>query len=105
MDITVKAVNGTKVTDNRCQAFHRIVRIAHYPTRQEQSLDVVATIELHGDFLELGDGERGALDVVGATVDAVGTVVHAVVRQHHLQQRDATPVIGKRVADAHTAHG
>ena len=84
VDVAVEAVNGAKVAHNSCQAFHRIVRIAHYPTRQEQSFDVVATIELHGDFLEFGDGERGTLDVVGATVNAVGTVVHAVISEHDL---------------------
>ena len=93
-----------EVTRNGSQSFHGVVRIAHYPTRQEKSLDVVATIELHCDLFQFADGERCPLDIIRAAVDAVGTVVHTIVGQHDLQQRDTPSIICKRVADAHTSY-
>ena len=105
VDVAIKVMNGTQVAHNGRQPFHRVVGIAHHPTRQEQPLDVVATIELHRDFLEFRNGECGTRDVVRPSIDAVGAVVFAIVCQHDLQQRDAAAVVGKRMADAHTAHG
>ena len=103
VDVAVEAVDGPQVAGNSREALHRVVGIAHHAAAEEQALDVVAAVELHRNLLQLRDRERRPLDVVRAAVDAVGAVVHAVVGQHHLQQRDASPVVGKRVADAHSA--
>ena len=90
MDVAVEAMYQSQVSGNGCEALHRIVRVTHHTTAEKQSLDIVAPIELHRDLLEFADRECGPFDVVRTTVDAVGAVVHAVVGQHHLQQRDTT---------------
>ena len=104
VDVTIKAMHRPEVARNSCQPLHGVVGIAHHATRQEEPFDVVATIELHRDFLQLADRKRCSLDIVRAAIDAVGAVVHAVVGQHHLQQRDAAAVVGKRMADTHATH-
>ena len=105
VDVAVEAVQRPEVAHDGHQPLHRVVGRAHHTARQKQSLDVVAAIELHHDLLQFRDAERGSRYVVGAAVHAVGAVVAAVVGEHHLEQRDAAPVVGKRVADAHAAHG
>ena len=94
-------MHRTEIAGDGRQTLHGIVGIAHYPTRQEQALDIIATIELHRNLFKFADRERGTLDIVRTAVDAVRTVVHAIIGQHDLQQRDASPVIGKGVADAY----
>ena len=86
MDVAVEAVHGTEVAYNSCQPFHGIVRITHYATRQEQTLNIVATIEFHRNLFEFRNTESSPLDIVRSTVDAVGAVVHAVVGQHDFEQ-------------------
>ena len=86
------------------QALHRVVGIAHHAAAQEEALDVIAAVELDGQVHQLADRQRGARQVVAAAVDAVGTVVDAIVGEHHLEQGDAPPVFGKAMADAHATH-
>ena len=105
VDVAIEVMHRSQIAHNGCEPLHRVVGRSHYPTRQEQSFDIVAAIELHRDLLEFRDGERGTRNVVRPSIDAVGTVVFAIVRQHHLQQRDAAAVVGKRMADAHAANG
>ena len=104
VDVAIEMMHRPQVLGNCHQAFHRVVRIPHHPTAQEKSLDVIPSIELHHNLLQLMHCQRCPFDVVAPSVDAVGTIIHAVVSQHHLQQRDAAPIVGKRVTDAHTAH-
>ena len=104
VDVAIEVMHRPQVLGYRHQTLHRVVRIPHHPTAQEQPLDVVPSIELHHYLLQLMHRQRCPLDIVTPSVDAVGTIIHAVVRQHHFQQRDATSIIRKRVTDAHTSH-
>ena len=105
MDIAIEAVYGAQVFYHAHQAFHRVVGIAHDAGTEEQPLDVVTPVEFHGEFDQFADRKRGAGDVVARAVDAVGTVIHAVVREHHFEQGYAASVVSKAVAYAHSAHG
>lgn len=105
VDVAVEAVHQAQIFGHAHQALHRVVGIAHHAAAQEEALDVIAAVELDGQVHQLADRQRGARQIVAAAVDAVGTVVDAIVGQHHLQQGDAAPVLGKAVADAHAAYG
>ena len=52
----------------------------------EQPFDVVATIELDGQIGKLLGRESCALDLVAASVNAVGTIIDADVGHEHLEQ-------------------
>ena len=100
--VAIKTMYRAEVMDNGRQPFHRIVGVAHHTAAQKESFDIVAAVEFHRDFFQFRDRERGPLDVVCTTVDAVGTVILTVIRQHHLQERNASSVVSKRMADTYT---
>ena len=77
-----------------------VVGIFNDARAEKQPLDVVAPIEGDGQVSQLAGRERGTRRVVGAAVDAIGAVVAAGVAHEHLEQRYATPVRRKAVADA-----
>ena len=104
VDVAIEMMHRPQVLGNCHQAFHRVVGIPHHPTAQEKSLDVVSAIELHHNLLQLMHSQGGTLDIVTPSVDAVGTIIHTIIGQHHFQKRDATSIIRKRVTDAHTSH-
>ena len=85
VDITVEVMHRPQVTHDSHKPLHRVVGRAHHATRQEESLDVIATIELHGYFLQFGYRERCPTNVVRPTIDTIGAVVLAIVGKHHLQ--------------------
>ena len=86
MDVAIEMMHGPQVLGYRHQTFHRVVRISHHPTTQEQALDVVSPVELHHNLLQLMHSQRRPFDVVAPPIDAVGTIIHAIVCQHHLQE-------------------
>ena len=100
MDVPVETVHRAQVAGHADHALHRIVGIADDARREEKPLDVVAAIELDGQFGQFARREGGARNVVAAAVDAVGAVVDADVGEHDLQQRDAASVGREGVADA-----
>ena len=102
VDVAIEAVHGAQVFDHPHQPLHRVIGIAHHARAEEKPLDVVATIELDGQFHQLTDGEGSPRQVVAAAVNAIGTVVDAIVGQHDLQKRDATTIRREAVADAPT---
>ena len=55
MDVAVEAVDEPQVAHDGREPLHRVVRVAHHPTRQKQSLDVITAVELHRDLLQLAD--------------------------------------------------
>ena len=105
VNVAVEAVHCAQIPHNSGQPFHGVVGVAHHTTRQEQPLYVVPSVELHRDFLQFADRKRRPRNVVRTAVDAVGAVILAVVGQHHLEQRDTSPVVGKGMADANAANG
>ena len=104
MDISIETVLQAEVFRYPYQAFHGIIGITHYARTQKQSLDVVAPVELHSQVDQFGHRKRGTRNVVAHAVDAIGTIVDAIIGQHDFQQRDAPPVFGKAMADADAAH-
>ena len=105
VDISVEAVYLAQVFGHAYQAFHGVVGIAYHAGAEEKSFDVVAAVELDGEIHEFGDRESGPGNVVADTVDAIGTVVDAIVGEHDLEQGNAASVFGETVADAPSSHG
>ena len=93
-------MHGAKLLHHPHHPLHRIIGTAHHPRTEKKSLDVVATIKLHGQRNQLRRGEHRPGTVVAAPVDAVGAIVHAVVGEHDLEQRHAAPVLRETVAYA-----
>ena len=85
--------------------FYRIVGAAHDTGAEKQPLDIIATVKLDGQFYQFADRECGSRMIVAATVDAVSTVVHAMVREHDFEERHTTSVVREAMADAHPADG
>ena len=81
-----------------------VVGGAQHGAGEEKPLDVVAAIELDGQFGQFARREGGARNVVAAAVDAVGAVVDAIIGKHHFEQGDTTAVLGKTMADAPATH-
>ncbi|EEC54274.1 hypothetical protein BACEGG_01420 [Bacteroides eggerthii DSM 20697] len=104
VDITIETVHRAQVFGDAHQAFHSIIGITHHAAAKKQTFDIVAAVELHSKIHQFAHGKSGSGQVIRTAVNAVGTIVNAVVRQHHLQQRNAAPVLGKAMADAPAAH-
>ena len=85
MDISVETMDSAEVLGNAHQTFHRVIGITHHPTAQEKPFDIVAAIELHGEVYKLGHRQRGTRQVVAAAVDAVGTIVNAIIGEHDFE--------------------
>ena len=84
------------------QLLHRVVGRLDDAGGEEQPLDVVAAVEREGELGDFLRGEPRALDVRVLAVDAIMAVEDAAVGQQDLEQRDAAPVGGIGVADAHS---
>ncbi len=67
--------------------------------RNEQSLDVVAPIEVERQLHDLVRRKARPLHIRRGPVDAVGAVINAEVGQQHLEQRDAAPIRRVGMAD------
>ena len=65
---------------------------------QEQSLDVVAAVELDGQFRQFAGRKGRAGDIVGLPVDAVAAIERAAVGHQDLQQAHTAAVCGKGMA-------
>jgi len=85
MDVSVKAVHLSQVLYHFYQTFHRVVWIAYYSRAEEEALDVIPAIEFYRQVHEFRDGERGSRQVVAPAIDAIGTIVDTVVREHDFQ--------------------
>ena len=85
MDVTVEPVYESQVFGNPHEAFHRIIGIPHYTRTQKKPFDVVAPIELDGEVHQFAHRERGTGNVVAAAVDAVGTIVNAIIGEHDFE--------------------
>ena len=86
MDVAIETMYQTKVAGDGCQTFHGIIRITHNTATEKQAFDIVTAVKLHRDLFEFANRKRGTLDIVGTTVDAVGTIIHTIIGQHDLQQ-------------------
>ncbi|EGF52798.1 hypothetical protein HMPREF9445_01126 [Bacteroides clarus YIT 12056] len=104
MDIAVEAMDGTKVFGHTHQPFHCIIGVAHHTATQKKPFDVVAAIKFHCQIHQFADGKGGTRQVVATTVDTIGAIVYAVIRQHHFQQRNTASVLCKAMTDTPPAH-
>ena len=103
VDVAAEAELAPQQRDRSDEIEHGVVGAAPHRGTEEEPLDVVAPVEGGRDLRDLPRREGGARHVVAAAVDAVGAVVNAVVGEQQLQQGDAAPVVGPRVADARRA--
>ena len=85
MDIAIETMHCAQVLCHAHQAFHGIIRIPHHTTAQEQSFYIIAAIELHRQIYQLTDRKCSTRQIIRTTIDAICTVVDAIVRQHHFQ--------------------
>ncbi|EGF57491.1 conserved domain protein [Bacteroides fluxus YIT 12057] len=104
MDIAVEAVYCPQVLGHPDKTFHSIIRITYHTATEKQSFYIIAPVEFHGQVHKLTDRKSGPRKIIAATVDAIGTIIDAIVGKHHLEQRDATPVLGKAMANAPSAY-
>ena len=98
MDVAPKAVFAPQQPQHRQHPLGGVVRGAKHRAGQEQALDVVAAVELHGQLGQLPGRKGGAGDIVGLAVDAVAAVEGAAVGHQHLEQAHTAAVGGKGVA-------
>ncbi len=105
VDVAVEAVLLSEEPEDLDHALARAVGPAEHPGAQEEPLDVVAAVEVHGELRELRRLERGRGVGVGAAVDAVGAVVGAGVGHEHLEQGHAAAVRREAVAAPRGARG
>ena len=85
MDISIETMHCAQVLGHTHQAFHGIIRTPHHTTAQKQSFYIIAAIELHRQIYQLADRKRSTRQIIRATIDAICTVIDAIVRQHHFQ--------------------
>ncbi len=104
MDVSVEFVDGPQVPGHSHQTFHGIIRIPYHTRTEEKPFDIIPAVELHSKVHQFGHGEGRPRDVIGPAVYAVGTVIDAVICQHHLQQGDAPAVLSEAVTDSHSTH-
>ncbi len=100
MNVAVETMHGPQLANHPDHPLHRVVGVTQHAGTEKQALDVVAAVEPDRQIDQLADRERGLADVVAAAVDAIGAIVDAMVRQHDLEQRNATPVGRERMAYA-----
>ena len=103
VDVAVEAVFAAQ--DGQCadHQLRRVVRRAQHAGGEKEPFNIVAPVELDGQVGKLLGREGRAARFVRAPVDTVFAVVHTVVREQYLEQRDAPSVCGKAVTAAHDA--
>ena len=85
--------------------FHRVVRAPEDAGAEEQSLDVVAPVEVEREADDFLGSEAGAPHVARPAVDAVQAIVLAEVREEDLEQADTAAVRRVAVTDPHPLRG
>ena len=105
VNIAVETMNRTQVFCHPHQTFHGVIGITYHTRAQEQSLDIVPAVKLHGQVHQFAHRQSGTRYVVADTVDTIGTIVYAVVGKHDLEQRNAPAVFGKAMADTPPSYG
>ena len=105
MDVAAEVVLFAEGACDGDDLFHGVVCIADDAGAEEEAFDVVAFVEVEGEFDDFVGGEGGAADVAGAAVDAVVAVVDAGVGEEEFEERDASAIGGVAVADADAAGG
>ena len=100
MDVAVEAALLAQQPKGLDHQLGRVVRADQDAGTEKQAFDVVAPVKSQGQVGQLTGRERGPPDVVGAAVEAVGTVEPAVVGQQHLEQGHAAAIFRPGVADA-----
>ena len=98
VDVAAKAVFAPQQPQHRQHPLGGVVRAAQHGAGQKQPLDVVAAVELHGQFGQLPGRKGSAGDIVGLAVDAVAAIEGAAVGHQHLEQAHTAAVGGKGVA-------
>ncbi len=100
VDVATEAVLLPEQTQRLDHLLGGVVRAAQHRGGEEQSLNIVAPVESHGQLAQLPGSEGRPGEVVGPAVDAVLAVVGADIGHQHLQQGDAPAVGGEGVAAA-----
>ena len=77
-----------------------IIRVPQHGGGEKEPLNIVAAVELDGEFGQLPGSKSSPGRIVGPAVDTVLAVVGADVRIEDLQEGDAPPVSGEGVAAA-----
>ena len=98
VDIAVKAIFLPQNPQAGDHLLGGIVWVAQHAGGQEQALNIVAAVELHGQLRQLPGRKGGAAGIVGPAIDTVLAVVDTAIGHQHLQQGDAPSVGGKAVA-------
>ena len=100
MDVAAEVIFVPQQPQNGEHPLGGVVGGPQHSAGQEKSLDVVAAVELDGQFCQLPGRKSGPGNVVGLPIDAVAAVEGAAVAHQDLQQADAAAISGKGVAAA-----
>ena len=85
MDITVKTVHLPQIFGYTHKSLHCIVRITDHSGAKKQPFDIVTTVEFHRQLHQFRNGKGSAGKIVATTVDAIGTIVNAIIGKHDFQ--------------------
>ena len=100
MDVAAEVIFVPQQPQNGEHPFGGVVGGPQHGAGEEKSLDVVAAVELDGQFCQLPGRKSGPGNIVGLPIDAVAAVEGAAVAHQDLQQADAAAISGKGVAAA-----
>jgi len=79
VNVSVEFVHKAKVFGYPDKPFHGIIGIADDSGAEEESFDIVASVEINGEVYNFGHGESCAGDVIALSVNTIGTIVDAVI--------------------------
>ena len=105
MDISIEPVCHPQLFSDADKPFHSIIGIPDHSGAEKQALNIISTVKFHCDSHDLVHRQGGAWDVIAPAVHAVSAIKFTVVREHDFQQRYASPVCSKTMADANTTYG
>ncbi len=100
MDVATEVVDVAQLFGDSHKLLHCVIGRLNDARTEEQTLNVIAAIEVEGQGDHFVNGEPSTLNVARDTVDAVKAVVDADVGQKDLEQRHAATVRGVAVTDA-----
>lgn len=103
MDVSVKMPLVPEFMQGLVNQLHGMIGVIQNARAQKQPLDVIPAVKFNGEIDQFGYRECCPRDIVAPAIDAVGTVVPAIVGQHDLQQRNTTSVFGKAVTNPQPA--
>ena len=84
MYVSIEVMYEAQILDGSHQPFHRVIRVSDHAGAYKQSFNVITPVKLDRKIHQLGNGECSPRQIITSPVDAVGAIIHTIIRQHDL---------------------